>query len=64
MVFDTGEATVYRIRSQHRNEEVRELVLGDYAGTLVTDRGPNSGLLISGIQSETNLKTSRKLVPG
>jgi len=39
MVFDTDEATVYQIRPQHRNEEVRELVPGDYAGTLVTDRG-------------------------
>jgi transposase len=41
MVFDTDEATVYQIRPQHRNEEVRELVPGDYAGTLVTDRGPS-----------------------
>lgn len=41
MVFDTSEATVYQIRSQHRNEEVRELVPADYAGTLVTDRGPS-----------------------
>lgn len=41
MVFDTDAATVYQIRSQHRNEEVRELVPGDYTGTLVTDRGPS-----------------------
>jgi transposase len=39
MVFDTDQATVYQIRSQHRNQEVRELVPGDYRGTLVTDRG-------------------------
>jgi transposase len=39
MVFDTDEATVYQIRPQYRNEEVRELVPVDYAGTLVTDRG-------------------------
>ena len=39
MVFDTDQATVYQIRPQHRNEEVRELVPSDYAGTLVTDRG-------------------------
>jgi len=39
MVFDTDQATVYQIRPQHRNEEVRELVPGDYVGTLVTDRG-------------------------
>jgi transposase len=41
MVFDTDESTVYQIRPQHRNEEVRELVPCDYAGTLVTDRGPS-----------------------
>lgn len=41
MVFDTDAATVYQIRAQHRNEEVRELVPGNYGGTLVTDRGPS-----------------------
>jgi hypothetical protein len=41
MVFDTDQATVYQIRPQHRNQEVRELVPGDYLGTLVTDRGPS-----------------------
>jgi transposase len=41
MVFDTDQATVYQIRPQHRNQEVRELVPGDYTGTLVTDRGPS-----------------------
>jgi transposase len=39
MAFDTDEATVFQIRSQHRNEEVRELIPTDYAGVLVTDRG-------------------------
>jgi transposase len=39
MVFDTDEATVYQIRPQHRNEEVRELVPSDFSGVLVTDRG-------------------------
>ena len=39
MVFDTNRETVYQVRPQHRNEEVRELVPADYAGTLVTDRG-------------------------
>jgi transposase len=39
MVFDTDQATVYQIRPQHRNQEVRELVPGDYPGTLVSDRG-------------------------
>lgn len=39
MVFDTDRATVYQVRPKHRNEEVRELVPADFAGTLVTDRG-------------------------
>ncbi len=39
MVFDTDRVTVYQIRRQHRNEEVRELVPSDYRGVLVADRG-------------------------
>jgi transposase len=39
MAFDTDEATVYQIRSQHRHEEVQEVVPPDYAGVMVTDRG-------------------------
>jgi transposase len=39
MAFDTDGATVFQIRSQHRNEEVRELIPADYAGVMVTDRG-------------------------
>ena len=39
MTFDTDQATVYQIRSQHRNEEVRELIPADYAGVMVNDRG-------------------------
>lgn len=39
MAFDTDEQTVYQVRSQHGNEQVREIVPGDYGGTLVTDRG-------------------------
>lgn len=41
MAFDTDRATVFQIRSQHTNEEVRELVPADYAGVMVTDRGPS-----------------------
>lgn len=41
MAFDTDQATVFQIRSQHRNEEVRELIPADYAGVMVTDRGPS-----------------------
>lgn len=39
MVFDGEEQTVYQIRQQHRNEEVREVIGDNYQGTLVTDRG-------------------------
>ena len=39
MCFDTDRETVYQIRAQHRNEEVREIIPGDYAGVMITDRG-------------------------
>jgi transposase len=39
MVFVTDTATVYQIRRRHRNEEVRERIPADYAGTMITDRG-------------------------
>lgn len=40
MAFVTQDGrSVYQIRSQHRNEEVREVLAADYAGTMVTDRG-------------------------
>ena len=39
MGFETGQATVYQIRDQHRNEEVREIIPADYKGVMVTDRG-------------------------
>jgi len=39
MVFDTDEGTVFQIRPQHRNEEVREVIPADYGGVMVTDRG-------------------------
>jgi len=41
MAFDTDQTTVFQIRPQHRNEEVRELIPADYAGVVVTDRGPS-----------------------
>jgi transposase len=41
MAFDTDQATVFQIRPQHRNEEVRELIPASYAGVMVTDRGPS-----------------------
>lgn len=39
MGFDSDQATVYQIRSQHRNQEVREILPADYSGVLVSDRG-------------------------
>jgi hypothetical protein len=39
MAFETDETTVYQVRPRHRNEEVREVVPGDYPGVMVTDRG-------------------------
>jgi transposase len=39
MAFETPEVSVYQIRPRHRNEEVREVIPSDYAGTMVTDRG-------------------------
>ncbi len=39
MVFESEDQTVYQIRRQHRNEEVREVIGDDYQGTLCTDRG-------------------------
>jgi transposase len=38
MAFDTDQQTVYQIRPQHGNEQVREIIPNDYSGTLVTDR--------------------------
>jgi hypothetical protein len=39
MVFRSLRTTVYQIRPRHRNEEVREVIPGGYAGVLITDRG-------------------------
>jgi len=39
MVFRSLRTTVYQIRARHRNEEVREVIPGDYAGVLITDGG-------------------------
>ena len=38
MAFETDEATVYQVRARHRNEEIREVVPGNYEGVMVTDR--------------------------
>src|SRR3954469_21092679 len=39
MIFVTDTATVFQVRPQHRNEEVREVIGDAYNGVLVTDRG-------------------------
>src|SRR5215210_3170016 len=39
MIFVADPATVFQVRDQHRNEEVREVIGDDYQGVLVTDRG-------------------------
>jgi hypothetical protein len=38
MAFTTADTTVFQIRLRHRNEEVREVLPGDYAGVMVCDR--------------------------
>ena len=35
MGFDTDQVTVYQIRDQHRNEEVREVIGNGHGGVLV-----------------------------
>src|SRR3954470_24636894 len=39
MIFVADTATVFQVRTQHRNEEVREVIGDAYPGVLVTDRG-------------------------
>jgi transposase len=39
MAFVNPSLSVYQVRPQHRNEEVRELVPADFGGVLVCDRG-------------------------
>ena len=39
MGFETATASVYQVRRRHRNEEVREVIPGDYQGVLCSDRG-------------------------
>jgi len=38
MVFKTNWAVVFQIRARHRNDEVRELIPGDYSGVMICDR--------------------------
>jgi transposase len=39
MAFVTPQLSVFQIRPQHRNEEVRELIPANFGGVLVCDRG-------------------------
>jgi len=39
MAFVNQSLSVYQIRPQHRNEEVRELIPADFAGVMICDRG-------------------------
>lgn len=39
MAFVNRSLSVYQVRPQHRNEEVRELIPADFGGVLVCDRG-------------------------
>ena len=39
MGFETDQVAVYQIRPRHRNEEVREVIPGNYAGVMISDRG-------------------------
>ena len=53
MTFETDEATVYQVRSRHRNEEVRELIPTDYGGVMVTDRGRSyDSRTLSGVKQQ------------
>ena len=53
MAFETDDATVYQVRGRHRNDEVREVVPGDYAGVMVTDRARSyDALALSGVRQQ------------
>lgn len=41
MGFESDQSAVFQIRYQHRNVEVQEIIPTDFAGVLVTDRGPS-----------------------
>jgi transposase len=41
MAFVNQSLSVYQVRPQHRNEEVRELIPADFPGVMICDRGPS-----------------------
>ena len=53
MAFETEDATVYQVRGRHRNEEVREVVPGDYGGVMMTDRARSYDVeALSGVRQQ------------
>ena len=53
MAFETEDATVDQVRGRHRNEEVREVVPGDYGGVMVTDLGRSyDAQALSGVRQQ------------
>lgn len=56
MVFETDAATVFQVRPQHRNEEVRERIPADYAGVMIVDRGSSyEAAALAGVRKQTCL---------
>jgi transposase len=41
MAFVNQSLSVYQVRPQHRNEEVREVIPADFQGVMICDRGPS-----------------------
>jgi transposase len=41
MGFESDQSAVFQIRYQHRSHEVLEIIPADFAGVLITDRGPS-----------------------
>ena len=41
MGFESDQSAVFQIRYQHRSQEVLEIIPADFAGVLITDRGPS-----------------------
>jgi transposase len=41
MAFVNPSLSVYQVRPQHRNEEVREVIPADFQGVMICDRGPS-----------------------
>jgi transposase len=62
MAFDTAEATVYQVRPRHRHQEVPEVVLADYSGVMLTDRGRSyEAHSLAGSSSRSAWPISRRL---